>query len=134
MNFGNLIIRIAFGLLFIWGGLEKFFEGFLGGVGLQNAAGILKTIGWSFLGDTGTFVLAVILSTLELVAGVLLIANKKLFYSYSFLSFIMLVALLTVHIPSGNWMNIMIHIALFGSLLGLALNHFNKEKSLWQQQ
>lgn len=134
MNFGNLIIRIAFGLLFIWGGLEKFFEGFLGGVGLQNMAGFLKTTGWSFLGDTGTFVLAVILSTLELVAGVLLIANKKLFYSYSFLSFIMLVALLTVHIPSGNWMNIMIHIALFGSLLGLALNHFNKEKSLWQQQ
>lgn len=127
MNFGNLIIRIAFGLLFIWGGLEKFFEGFLGGVGLQNMAGFLKSTGWSFLGDTGTFVLAVILSTLELVAGVLLIANKKLFYSYSFLSFIMLVALLTVYIPSGNWMNIMIHIALFGSLLGLGLNHFNKE-------
>lgn len=134
MNFGNLIIRIAFGLLFIWGGLEKFFEGFLGGVGLQNMAGFLISTGWSFLGDTGTFVLAVILSTLELVAGVLLIANKKLFYSYSFLSFIMLVALLTVYIPSGNWMNIMIHIALFGSLLGLGLNHFNKEKSLWQQQ
>ena len=134
MNFGNFIIRIAFGLLFIWGGLEKFFEGFLGGVGLQNMAGFLKSTGWSFLGDTRTFVLAVILSTLELVAGLLLIANKKLFYSYSFLSFIMLVALLTVHIPSGNWMNIMIHIALFGSLLSLALNHFNKEKSLWQQQ
>lgn len=133
MNFGNLIIRIAFGLLFIWGGFEKFFEGFLGGVGLQNMAGFLKSTGWSFLGDTGTFVLAVILSTLELVAGVLLIANKKLFYSYSFLSFIMLVALLIVYIPSGNWMNIMIHIALFGSLLGLGLNHFNKEKSLWQQ-
>ena len=133
MNIGNLIIRIAFGLLFIWGGLEKFFEGFLGGVGLQNMADFLKTTGWSFLGDTGTFVLAVILSTLEFVAGVLLIANKKLFYSYSFLSFIMLVALLIVYIPSGNWMNIMIHIALFGSLLGLGLNHFNKEKSLWQQ-
>ncbi len=133
MNIGNLIIRIAFGLLFIWGGLEKFFEGFLGGVGLQNMADFLKSTGWSFLGDTGTFVLAVILSTLELVAGVLLIANKKLFYSYSFLSFTMLVALLTVHIQSGNWMNIMIHIALFGSLLGLGINHFNKEKSLWQQ-
>lgn len=86
-----------------------------------------------FLGDSGTFVLAIILSTLELLAGILLIANKKLFYAYSFLSFIMLVALLTVHIPSGNWMNIMIHIALFGSLLGLGLNHFKKEKSLWQQ-
>ncbi len=134
MNIGNLIIRAAFGLLFIWGGLEKFFEGFLGGVGLQNMAGFLKSTGWSFLGDSGTFALAVILSTLELVAGILLLANKKLFYSYIFLSFIMLVALLTVHIPSGNWMNIMIHIALFGSLLGLGLNHFNKDKSIWQQQ
>ena len=133
MNIGNLIIRIAFGLLFIWGGLEKFFEGFLGGVGLHNMAGFLKTTGWSFLGDSGTFVLAIILSTLELVAGVLLLANKKTFYSYTFLSFIMLVALLTAHAPSGNWMNIMIHIALFGSLLGLGLNQFNKEKSIWQQ-
>lgn len=133
MNIRNLIIRIAFGLLFIWGGLEKFFEGFLGGVGLQNMAGFLKSTGWGFLGDSGTFVLAVILSTLELLAGVLLIANKKLFYSFSFLSLVMLVALLTVYIPSGNWMNIMIHIALFGSLLGLGLNHFNKEYSIWQQ-
>lgn len=133
MNIGNLIIRIAFGLLFIWGGFEKFFEGFLGGVGLQNMADFLKSTGWSFLGDSGTYVLAIILSTLELIAGVLLLTNKKLFYGYIFLSFIMLVALLTVHVPSGNWMNIMIHIALFGSLLGLGLNHFDKEKSLWQQ-
>lgn len=133
MNSGNLIIRIAFGLLFIWGGLEKFFEGFLGGVGLQNMANFLKSTGWSFLGDSGTYILAIILSALELIAGILLISNQKLFYSYIFLAFIMLVALFTVHIPSGNWMNIMIHIALFGSLLGLALNHFNKEKSLWQQ-
>jgi putative oxidoreductase len=133
MNIGNLIIRIAFGLLFIWGGLEKFFEGFLGGVGLQNMADLLKSTGWSFLGDSGTFVLAIILSILELLAGILLIANKKLFYSYIFLSLIMLVALLTVHIPSGSWMNVMIHIALVGSLLGLGLNHFKKEKTIWQQ-
>jgi putative oxidoreductase len=132
MDIGNLIIRISFGLLFVWGGLEKFFEGFLGGVGLQNMADFLKTTGWSFLGDSGTFALAVILSTLELFAGILLLANKKLFYSYTFLSFIMLVALLTVYIPSGNWMNIMIHIALFGSLLGLGLKQFKKEKTIWQ--
>ncbi|WP_158728193.1 MULTISPECIES: DoxX family membrane protein [Flavobacterium] len=133
MNIGNIIIRIAFGLLFVWGGLEKFFEGFLGGVGLQNAAGFLKSSGWSFLGDSGTFVLAIILSSLELIAAILLLANKKLFFAFTFLAFIMLVALLTIHIPSGNWMNIMIHIALFGSLLGLGLNHFNKEKTIWQQ-
>ncbi|AMO19796.1 DoxX family protein [Flavobacterium columnare] len=133
MNLGNLIIRIAFGLLFIWGGLEKFFEGFLGGAGLQNMAGFLKSTGWSFLGDTGVFILAIILASLELLAGILLISNKKLFYSYSFLSFVMFVALTTVHIPSANWMNIMIHIALLGSLLGLALDQFKKEKPLWEQ-
>lgn len=38
MNLGNLIIRISIGLLFVWGGVEKFIEGFLGGVGLQAVA------------------------------------------------------------------------------------------------
>lgn len=41
-GFSNLIIRIGFALLFIWGGLEKNFEGFLGGVELDNMAGFLK--------------------------------------------------------------------------------------------
>ncbi|QYS91021.1 hypothetical protein JJC04_14480 [Flavobacterium covae] len=90
-------------------------------------AGFLKSTGWSFLGDTGVFILAIILASLELLAGILLIINKKLFYSYSFLSFVMFVALTTVHIPSANWMNIMIHIALLGSLLGLALDQFKKK-------
>lgn len=82
MNIGNIIIRIAFGLLFVWGGLEKFFEGFLGGVGLQKAAGFLKSTGWSFLGDSGTFVLAIILASLELIAAILLLANKKNYSSH----------------------------------------------------
>ena len=42
MKYSDLIIRIGFGLLFVWGGLEKFFEGFLGGVGLQNMADFSK--------------------------------------------------------------------------------------------
>jgi putative oxidoreductase len=45
----------------------------------------------------------------------------------------MLVALLTVHVPSGDWMNIMIHIALSGSLLGLAIDNFNENEPIWQQ-
>ncbi len=122
MNIGNLVIRIGFGLLFIWGGLEKFIEGFLGGVGLKNMAGFLQSSGLGFLGESGTYVLGALLAFLELAAGILLLANKKLFYSYSFLAFIMLMALVLVHIPSGNWMMIMIHIALFTSLLGLGLN------------
>ena len=122
MNNGNLIIRIGFGLLFIWGGLEKFIEGFLGGIGLKNMAGFLQNSGLAFLGETGTYTLGAILAGLELVAGILLLANKKLFEAYIFLTFIMFMALVLVHIPSGNWMNIMIHIALFTTLLGLGLN------------
>lgn len=120
-NLGNLVIRIGFGLLFIWGGLEKFIEGFLGGVGLDNMAAFLSSSGLSFLGDTGTYVLGAILAALELIAGVLVIIKKQTLYAYAFLSFIMLMALALVHIPSGNWMNIMIHIALTTTLAGLAL-------------
>ncbi len=125
---GTTIIRFGYGILFIWGGLEKFFQGFLGGVGLHNMADFLKSTGWSFLGDSGTFALAVLLASMELLAGILLLANQKLMYVFFLLSFIMLVALLTVHIPSGNWMNIMIHVTLFTSLLGLGLTQLAKEK------
>jgi len=119
---GNILIRIGFGLLFIWGGLEKFFEGFLGGVGLQNVANFLQAIGFSFLGDTGSYILGIVLAALELIAGVALLTNKKLFESYAFLAFIMLVALVLVHIPSGSWMNSMIHLSLVTTLAGLSLN------------
>ncbi|WP_346881355.1 DoxX family protein [uncultured Algibacter sp.] len=123
---GNLVIRIGFALLFIWGGLEKFIEGFLGGVGLQNMADFLKQSGLAFLGDTGTYALGTILALLELVAGILVLANKQAMYAYAFLAFIMFMALVLVHIPSGNWMNIMIHIALTTTLSGLAINEKQK--------
>lgn len=121
MKNGNLIIRIGFGLLFIWGGLEKFIEGFLGGVGLDNMAAFLRSSGLEFLGETGTYALGAILAALELAAGILLILNKRLFEAYIFLAFIMLMALVLVHIPSGNWMNIMIHITLLTTLVGLGM-------------
>lgn len=125
MKIGNLIIRLGLGLLFVWGGLEKFFEGFLGGVGLQNMANFLKGSGLAFLGDSGTYAVGAILAALELVAGILVLINKKTFFAYSFLAFIMLMALVLVHIPSGNWMNIMIHIALLTTLAGLAVENRN---------
>lgn len=128
MKYSNLIIRIGFGLLFVWGGLEKFFEGFLGGVGLENMANFLKSSGLSFLGDNGTYILGALLALLELVAGGLILANKQLKHAYGFLAFIMLMALVLVHIPSGNWMNIMIHIALFTTLLGFSLEQFTKKQ------
>ncbi len=120
---GNFLIRLGFGLLFIWGGIEKFIEGFLGGVGLSNMADLLSSSGLGFLGETGTLVLAAVIAALELIAGILLLFNIKLFESYLFLAFIILMALVLVHAPSGNWLNIMIHLALFLSLTGLALNN-----------
>ena len=78
MNIGNLVIRIGIALLFVWGGLEKFFEGFLGGVGLQNMANFLKGSGLAFLGDTGTYALGALLAALELIAGILVLVNKQL--------------------------------------------------------
>ena len=69
------------------------------------------------------FFLGAFVALIELVAGLLLFANKKIFFAYALLTGIIVVALLTVHIPSGNWMNIMIHIALLTTLLGLAINH-----------
>lgn len=125
---GNLFIRIGFALLFIWGGLEKFIEGFLGGVGLQNMADFLKQSGLAFLGDTGTYALGAILALLELAAGILVLINKQTMYAYAFLAFIMFMALVLVHIPSGNWMNIMIHIALVTTLAGLAIQEKYKEE------
>lgn len=121
MNLGNLIIRISIGLLFVWGGVEKFIEGFLGGVGLQAMADMLKGSGLAFLGDTGTYALGAILAALELIAGILVLLGKQLMYAYGFLAFVMFMALILVHIPSGKWINIMIHIALFGVLTGLAV-------------
>lgn len=123
MKIGNTIIRIGFGLLFVWGGLEKLIEGFLGGVGLDNMAAFLKSSGFAFLGDSGTNVLGAFVAIVELAAGILLFANKQKFYAYAFLTGIIAVALLTVHIPSGNWMNIMIHVALFTTLLGLTFEN-----------
>ncbi len=125
MKLGNTIIRIGFGLLFVWGGLEKLIEGFMGGVGLHNMSEFLKSSGLGFLGDNGTYVLGAIVALIELAAGILLFANKKLFYAYAALTGIIAVALFLVHVPSGNWMNIMIHVALLTTLLGLTLQ--NKE-------
>jgi len=126
MNIGNTIIRIGIALLFIWGGLEKFFEGFLGGVGLDNMAGFLKSSGLAFLGDSGTYALGALIALVELVAGIFVFMNKQLFYAYAFLAIIMLNALILVHIPSGNWMNIFIHITLLTTLAGSALNNTPK--------
>ena len=128
MNYGNLIIRIGLGLLFIWGGLEKFFIGYIGGVGLEKMASSLQNIGFGFLGETGNYFLAIFLAATELIAGILIIANRKAAIANFYAAFIMLVALATVYFPTGNWMQSMIHIALLSTFLGMGLNSYQLKK------
>jgi len=130
MKNGNLIIRIGIGLIFIWGGLEKFIPGFLGGPGLEGATGFVGGL----FGVEGTLatILTVGLAITELVAGVLVVSGKKLFEAYSVLTIILSVAVLMVWLPAGlkdmsgnnnvTWVTLITHIGLLFTLAGLALN------------
>lgn len=129
MDTGNFISRFGFGLLFIWGGLEKFFEGFLGGVGLEAVAGLLEGSGLGFLGHTTLYLLASALAAFELLAGILLLMRQQLVYAYGILAFFMLNALVLVHLPSGNWLMIMIHVALFLALAGRSVAAYQAERT-----
>ena len=132
---GNTIVRIGIGLLFVWGGLEKFIPGFFGGVGLDAMSDFLKQSGLSFLGDA-TFIVGIFLAASELVAGILILLNKRLFEAYLAVAFFMFMALILVWLPgvfnsedvlaSSGWMNVMIHITLMLVPLGLAIQEKNK--------
>ena len=131
MSNGNLIIRIGIGLIFIWGGLEKFIPGFLGGPGLEGASGFVGGV----FGIEGTIatILTVVLALAELGAGLLVISGKKLFLAYAALTVIMLVAIITVWLPAGlkdmsgnnnvTWVTLITHIGLLLILAGQTLNH-----------
>lgn len=131
---GNLLIRIGIGLIFVWGGLEKFIAGFFGGPGLEGATGFLKSIGLDL--GSATIVLTVILAITELAAGALILAGKKLFEAYAVLTLVILVAIVLVWGPaafadfSGNnntmWVAFIVHLGLLFTLAGLALNHKKK--------
>ncbi|AXT18439.1 DoxX family membrane protein [Flavobacteriaceae bacterium AU392] len=132
---GNLLIRIGIGLVFIWGGLEKFIAGFLGGPGLDGATGFLKSIGLDLGG--ATMVLTIILALTELAGGLLILAGKKLFEAYAVLALVIFVAILLVWAPGAfadftannntTWVGFIVHLGLLFTLAGLALN--NKKKA-----
>lgn len=126
---GIRLIQIGLGLLFLWGGLEKFFEGFLGGVGLDKMAQFLGSIGLDFLGASALFGLAVVLALTETIAGVLLLINQKVKEASIIAASVMVGALVLAHIPSGNWMMIMLHISVLTSLIGLALIELSQDKN-----
>jgi len=127
---GNLLIRIGIGLVFVWGGLEKFIPGFLGGPGLEGATGFVGSV----FGVNGVIasILTIGLAITELAAGVLIILGKKLFEAYAALTLILLVAVIMVWLPAGfqdmsgknnvTWVTLITHIGLLLTLAGLTLN------------
>ncbi len=128
---GNLLIRIGIGFIFIWGGLEKFIPGFLGGPGLTGATGFVGSV----FGIEGTIatILTIGLAITELAAGILVVAGKKLFQAYAVLTLILLVAIIMVWLPAGlkdmsgnnnvTWVTLITHIGLLVTMAGLTLNH-----------
>ncbi len=131
---GNVLIRVGIGLIFIWGGLEKFIPGFFGGPGLEGATGFLKSIGLDLGG--ATTVLTVVLAIAELAAGILIVTGKKLFEAYAVTAIIILVAIVLVWGPGAfadftannntTWVSFITHLGLLLTLAGLALNHKKK--------
>ncbi len=127
---GNVLIRIGIGLIFVWGGLEKFIPGFLGGPGLEGATGFVGSV----FGVTGVIatILTVGLAIAELAAGILVIMGKKLFEAYAVLTVILLVAVIMVWLPAGfkdmsgnnnvTWVTLITHIGLLLTLAGLTLS------------
>lgn len=126
---GNLIIRIGIALIFLWGGLEKFIPGFLGGPGLEGATGFVGGV-FGVSGIIAT-ILTVGLALTEIAAGVLLIAGKKLFETYAVLTILLLVATVMVWLPAGfsdmsgannvTWIVVIMHIGLLFTVAGLAV-------------
>ena len=127
---GDVLIRIGIGLIFIWGGLEKFIPGFFGGPGLDGATGFVGSV----FGVEGIIasILTIGLAIAELGAGLLVVFGKKLFQAYAVLTIIMLVAVVMVWLPAGfkdmsganngTWVTVITHVGLLIILAGLTLN------------
>ena len=125
------MIRIGIGLIFIWGGLEKFIPGFFGGPGFEGATGFVGGV-FGIEGVIAT-ILTIVLAITELTAGVLIVIGKRLFEAYAAVTVIMLVAIIMVWLPGGlkdmsgnnnvTWITLIVHIGLLLTLAGLTLNH-----------
>ena len=130
---GASLVKLGLGLLFTWGGLEKLFEGFLGGVGLDALSGMLGNIGFGFLGG-GTYALAIVVAVVELLAGLVLLGGafgcntcaKYVKYAGWAGVIILAVAILTVHLPNFDsesamsWANLLLHLSAALSFAGVA--------------
>ena len=104
--YGSLALRLLIGIIFVVAGFGKL-------TGLGGFAGALSSWGFPISG-----VLAVIIAILELVGGLWLISGWNISWPSSWLSIIMLVAILAVHLGD-SWSDLRYVLLLFLSLVYL---------------
>ena len=123
--FGPTVLRLAIGVVFAAHGAQKLF-GLWGGGGPTGTAAFFAQ-----LGLTPAFPLAIVVGLFELCGGLLLIAGAFTLIASAALTVTMLVAVWTVHLPSGfflNWTMVPgqghgyeFNLALIGALVSLML-------------
>ena len=123
--FGPTVLRLAIGVVFAAHGAQKLF-GLWGGGGLTGTAAFFNQ-----LGLTPAYPLAILVGTLELGGALLLIAGAFTLVTSAALTITMLVAVWTVHLSSGFFLNWTVapgqghgyefNLALVGALISLML-------------
>lgn len=98
-GFGPTVLRLAVGAIFAAHGAQKLF-GIWGGGGPSGTAAFFNQ-----LGLTPAYPLAVFVGLVELLGGLLLIAGAFTAIVAAVLMFDMLVAVWTVHLPYGFFLN-----------------------------
>lgn len=97
--FGPTVLRLAVGVVFVAHGAQKLF-GLGGGGGLDGTAAFFSQLG---LGPA--FPLAITVGLVELAGGLLLIAGAFTVVAAALLTVTMLVAVWTVHLANGFFLN-----------------------------
>ena len=90
-SWGLTVLRVVVGIVFLMHGYQKLFQ-----MGFHGVAGM-----FSHMGIPLPFVSAVIVSLVEFVGGILLIAGVAVRIAASLIAIDMLVAILTVHMKHG---------------------------------
>ena len=96
---GPVVIRLALGTVFVAHGAQKLF-GLWGGGGLTGTAAFFAQLGLA-----PAYPLAILVGTVELVGGLLLIGGAFTLITAAVLTVDMLVAVWTVHLSSGFFLN-----------------------------
>jgi len=97
--FGPTVLRLALGVVFAAHGAQKLF-GVWGGAGLGGTAAFFAQLGLA-----PAFPLAIAVGIVEFAGGLMLIAGAFTTIAAALLAVTMLVAVWTVHLPNGFFLN-----------------------------